>query len=155
LSNSPIYQSRFDTLKCCVLVPTYNNEKSLASVLQDLLLYTNNIVVVNDGSTDNTKEILSNFSNLNIFHFENNSGKGAALDHGFQKAEELGYEYAITIDSDGQHYPDDLQVFLDELEAKNPQDPEILLVGDRNMGRMGSREKALPGINFPIFGTWL
>ncbi|MCM4158831.1 DUF2062 domain-containing protein [Antarcticibacterium flavum] len=151
MSNSPIYQSRFDTHKCCVLVPTYNNEKSLASVLQDLQLYTSNIVVVNDGSTDTTKEILTNFSHLEIFHFEKNSGKGAALDHGFQKAEELGYEYAITIDSDGQHYPDDLEVFLDELEAKAPQDPELLLVGDRNMGRDGIPGKSTTGNKFSNF----
>ena len=151
MNQTPVFQSRFDALRCCVLVPTYNNEKALEGVLQELLLYTTNIVVVNDGSTDRTREILSNFSHLNIFHFDNNSGKGAALNHGFQKAEDLGYEYAITIDSDGQHYPDDLQVFLEELEAKGPKDPELLLVGDRNMGRDGIPGKSTTGNKFSNF----
>ncbi len=151
MSNKPIYQSRFEALNCCVLVPTYNNEKSLPVVLQDLQLYTNNIVVVNDGSTDSTRQILNNFSHLAIHHFPKNRGKGAALDHGFLLAEDLGYEYAITIDSDGQHYPDDLEVFLLELENKTVNDPEILLVGDRNMGQDGIPGNSTLGNKFSSF----
>ncbi|MDT0690207.1 DUF2062 domain-containing protein [Salegentibacter sp. F188] len=151
MSKSPIYQSRFNKFNCCVLVPTYNNAGSLASVLQDLLLYTDNIVLVNDGSTDATKEILKSFSNLEILHFEENKGKGVALKHGFKFAEDLGYEYAITIDSDGQHYPDDLDVFLSELESRQQGDPELLLVGDRNMGRDGIPGKSSTGNKFSNF----
>jgi len=151
LSHSPIYQSRFEKLNCCILVPTYNNQKSLASVLQDLQLYSSNIVVVNDGSTDETFEILKNFSHLDIHHFAQNRGKGAALDHGFKMAQDLGYEYAITIDSDGQHYPDDLEIFLNELENKEENSPEILLVGDRNMGRDGIPGKSSMGNKFSNF----
>lgn len=151
MSNSPIYQSRFEKLNCCILVPTYNNQKSLASVLQDLQLYSSNIVVVNDGSTDETFEILKNFSHLDIHHFPQNRGKGAALDHGFKMAQDLGYEYAITIDSDGQHYPDDLEIFLNELENREENSPELLLVGDRNMGRDGIPGKSSLGNKFSNF----
>ncbi|QED36985.1 DUF2062 domain-containing protein [Antarcticibacterium arcticum] len=151
MSHSPIYQSRFEKLNCCILVPTYNNQKSLASVLQDLQLYSSNIVVVNDGSTDETFEILKNFSHLDIHHFPQNRGKGAALDHGFKMAGELGYDYAITIDSDGQHYPDDLDIFLNELENRDENSPEILLVGDRNMGRDGIPGKSSLGNKFSNF----
>lgn len=151
MSSSPIYQSRFEALNCCILIPTYNNARSLPSVLQDLQLYTDRIVIVNDGSTDSTKEILSNFSHLQIHHFPENRGKGAALDHGFTLAAELGYDYAVTIDSDGQHYPDDLEVFLNELEAKGQEDPELLLVGDRNMGRDGIPGKSSMGNKFSNF----
>ncbi len=151
MNNSPIYQSRFESLNCCILVPTYNNQKSLPSVLQDLQLYTKNIVVVNDGSTDSTRAILENFTHLEIKHFPENRGKGAALDYGFKVAADLGYDYAITIDSDGQHYPDDLGVFLNELEEKKADDPEILLVGDRNMGRDGIPGKSSLGNKFSSF----
>jgi len=150
LSQKPIYQSRFEALNCCILVPTYNNEKTLGSVLQDLLLYTSNLVVINDGSTDATTEILKNFSEINIHHFSENKGKGEALKKGFKLAEGLGYEYAITIDSDGQHYPDDLDVFLSQLENKKP-DTEILLVGDRNMGQDGIPGKSSTGNKFSNF----
>jgi glycosyltransferase involved in cell wall biosynthesis len=107
--------------------------------------------VVNDGSTDATKDILNSFSNLHIFHFERNRGKGVALNRGFEFAEDLGYDYAITIDSDGQHYPDDLDVFLTEMESRKPGDPELLLVGDRNMGRDGIPGKSSTGNKFSNF----
>ncbi|MFD1095969.1 DUF2062 domain-containing protein [Salegentibacter chungangensis] len=151
MSNSPIYQSRFDRLKCCILVPTYNNAGSLASVLQDLLFYTSNLIVVNDGSTDDTLDILKSFPQLLVHHLEKNSGKGVALNTGFKIAEKEGYDYAISIDSDGQHYPDDLDVFLSELEGKAPEDKELLLVGDRNMGRDGIPGKSSTGNKFSNF----
>ena len=151
MSNSPIYQSRFENLNCCILVPTYNNQKSLASVLQDLQLYTSNILVVNDGSTDDTSQILENFTHLDLHHFPENRGKGAALDHGFKMALDLGYDYAITIDSDGQHYPDDLEIFLTELENRDENAPELLLVGDRNMGQDGIPGKSSLGNKFSNF----
>ncbi len=151
MSNSPIYQSRFEKLNCCVLVPTYNNQKSLPGALQDLQLYTSSILVVNDGSTDDTSQILQDFSHLDIHHFPENRGKGAALDHGFKMARDLGYDYAITIDSDGQHYPDDLEIFLNELENRDENAPELLLVGDRNMGQDGIPGKSSLGNKFSNF----
>ncbi|HSJ12130.1 MAG TPA: DUF2062 domain-containing protein [Gillisia sp.] len=151
MSTSPIYQSRFENLNCCILVPTYNNQKSLASVLQDLQLYTSSILVVNDGSTDDTSQILENFTHLDLHHFPENRGKGAALDHGFKMALDLGYDYAITIDSDGQHYPDDLEIFLTELENRDENAPELLLVGDRNMGQDGIPGKSSLGNKFSNF----
>lgn len=131
-------------------MPTFNNEGALASVIQDLLLYSNNLIIVNDGSTDGTKAILQNYPQLEILHFPENKGKGEALNQGFKLAEKLGYEYAITIDSDGQHYPDDLEVFLTELENKTAG-TEILLVGDRNMGRDGIPGKSSLGNKFSNF----
>lgn len=114
------------------------------------MLYTSNLVVINDGSTDSTPQILQEFSKVKIHHFQENQGKGEALKHGFRIAEELGYEYAVTIDSDGQHYPDDLDIFLSELENKKP-DTEILLVGDRNMTQDGIPGKSTLGNKFSNF----
>jgi len=151
LSTSPKYQSRFNALQCCVVIPTYNNEKSLASVIQDVLVYTNNIIIVNDGSVDDTVNILSQFSHLTIFNNPVNKGKGTALKKGFDLAVASGYKYAITIDSDGQHYADDLDVFLTELERKGENDRELLLVGDRNMGQTGIPMKSSTGNKFSNF----
>ncbi len=132
-------------------MPTYNNAGTLPTVIQDLLLYTQNLVIINDGSTDDTSKILDMFPGLELIHFEKNQGKGEALKQGFKLAEELGYEYAITIDSDGQHYPDDLDIFLSELEEKTATDPEILLVGDRNMNQDGIPGKSTTGNKFSNF----
>lgn len=119
-------------------------------MLEDLKLYTRNLVVINDGSTDATREILSGFSELTIDHFSENRGKGEALKYGFKRAEELGFHYAVTIDSDGQHYPDDLEIFLTALEDKKPG-AELLLVGDRNMGQKGVPGKSSLGNKFSNF----
>lgn len=126
-----IYQEKFDRWKCCVIIPTYNNQNTLARVIRDVQRFTSNIILVNDGSTDKTIEILADFPELKQLHFQKNKGKGNALKAGFKAAGTLGYTFAITIDSDGQHFADDLLVFLDELEKHNGDD--ILLIGSRKM----------------------
>ncbi|TVZ27930.1 glycosyltransferase involved in cell wall biosynthesis [Gillisia sp. Hel_I_86] len=151
MSAAPIFQSRFDALQCCVVIPTYNNERTLAAVIRGVLVYTNNIIIVNDGSVDNTVSILKDFPQLTIFHQPANQGKGNALKKGLQLAENGGYKYAITLDSDGQHYADDLDVFLTELEKKGRNEKEILLVGDRNMGQDGIPGKSSMGNKFSNF----
>ncbi len=122
----------FIRLECCVIIPTYNNQNTLARVIDGVLEYTNDILLINDGSTDNTPQILSNYQGLEIITFQENKGKGEALKAGFKKANSLGYKYAITIDSDGQHYPNDFPVFLSELEKQDKKEP-LLLIGSRKM----------------------
>ena len=92
LNTSGVYQNRFKALNCCVLVPTYNNERTLASVVEGLMVYTNQIIVLNDGSTDNTREILQHFTQIEVRNFQKNRGKGKVLKKGFKIAEELGYD---------------------------------------------------------------
>ncbi|MBT8296074.1 MAG: glycosyltransferase family 2 protein, partial [Gramella sp.] len=147
----PVFQSRFEDLNCCVIVPTYNNAHSLDNFLTDLKLYTNKVIIINDGSTDATSKILKKHTEFHLKEHPENKGKGIALKTGFIYAGELGYMYAITIDSDGQHYPDDLDVFLTELESKKESDPELLLVGDRKMGRDGIPGKSSKGNRFSNF----
>jgi glycosyltransferase involved in cell wall biosynthesis len=119
----------FDRLKCCVIIPTYNNGGTLEKVIRGVLAHTKNVIIVNDGSTDSTAEILKGFENVEIISYEKNRGKGYALKTAFKKATEKGFEYAITIDSDGQHEPADLHVFTEQIE----KEPGILIVGSRNI----------------------
>jgi glycosyltransferase involved in cell wall biosynthesis len=116
-------------LKCVVLIPTYNNEKTLKQVIDAVRLYSPNVMVVNDGSTDSTADILSKEEGIHVVSYENNRGKGYALKTGLREAINLGYKYAITIDSDGQHYADDIPVFINEIK----ENPNSLLVGARNL----------------------
>ncbi|WP_238987224.1 DUF2062 domain-containing protein [Confluentibacter flavum] len=118
-------------LKCCVIIPTYNNHNTLSRVLDGILKYTEDIIVVNDGSTDATSLILSDYPNIEKIHKPNNTGKGTALKLGFKTAVSLGYDYAITLDTDGQHFPDDIPNFINELHDSNNK--KILIIGDRNM----------------------
>lgn len=123
-----VFQSFLD-MKVCVIIPTYNNGTTIASVIHDVLQYTHNIIVVNDGSTDGTEQSVSHIEHITIVAYKPNRGKGFALRRGFKKAIELGYEYAITIDADGQHFAKDLPAFITKLQ----QDGPTLIMGARNM----------------------
>ena len=127
---------RINQLQLCVVIPTYNNEKTLARVLNDVLNYTSSVIVVNDGSTDGTIQILNGFAGkIEVVSYSKNKGKGHALKCGFNRAEKLGYKSAITLDSDGQHCADNIRSFV-KLAGENPH---ALLVGQRVVeGRMPS-----------------
>ena len=132
----------------CVLIPTYNNAKTLARVIDGVLRYTSHIIIVNDGATDATPDILTRYPQLTIIHLPKNKGKGSALRIGFDKARDLGYDYALTIDSDGQHYPEDIPVFIATIEAESEP---TLLVGSRNMTQDGVPKKSSFGHKFSNF----
>jgi len=141
-----------EQLQCCVLIPTYNNHKTLRKVLNGVLEYTKNIIVINDGATDTTEEILEAYPQLEKLHLLVNKGKGNALKLGFKKAIELGYEFAITIDSDGQHFPEDVIVFLDALEKEPTKN--VLYIGSRNMDQDDVPGSSSFGNKFSNFWFW-
>jgi glycosyltransferase involved in cell wall biosynthesis len=147
----PVYESLFIKYNACVLVPTYNNAQVLGEVLRKLLHYTSRVLVVNDGSTDNTIQIINSLPEIQLISYPANKGKGFALRKGFKEAYELGYEYVITIDSDGQHYPEDLDKFLLQLE----QTPGALIVGARNMNQENVPGKSSFGNRFSNFWYWV
>lgn len=120
-------------LHCCIIIPTYNNDRTLAKVIQGVLSYTSHIIVVNDGSTDNTLSILSTFPQIMVIPIEINSGKGLALRKGFAFAIVKGFRYAITIDSDGQHFVEDIPSFIEMIE----RNPDAMIVGARDMTQDG------------------
>lgn len=127
----PLYQlqSRFETLKALVLIPSYNNAPKLKGVLEDVLSFTHSVLVVNDGSSDETAQILEQYSQIEVLHHQQNQGKGVALKTGIDWALENGYDYLISIDSDGQHLAKDLVSFLDKIE----EEPGAMIIGARNM----------------------
>lgn len=129
MSNSATWQADFEKYKICVLIPTYNNAGSIGQVIKDISGYTTNILVVNDGSTDETADIISSFPFVKLLSYAPNRGKGWALRQGFKFALNSGFEYAITIDSDGQHYPDDLPSFVNDLKENG----DAIIIGARNM----------------------
>lgn len=111
----------------CVIIPTYNNVSTLFQVITEVLQYTPNVIVVNDGSTDDTAKQLQTQPSIKVISYARNRGKGYALKQGFRKAIEDGFRYAITIDSDGQHLVKDIVRFVEMIE----QHPDAFLVGSR------------------------
>lgn len=135
-----------DTL---ILVPTYNNAGTLKNVLQRCLEQGLPVLVVDDGSTDDTGRILkeipgqAGYDGLIVVTHPVNQGKGRALKTGFQEALKRGYSYVITIDSDGQHFPEDIPVLLAQKGEKT------LVVGSRSqMGANGGGSFANRFSNF-------
>lgn len=151
--NPKLLSEKINNLKCCVIIPTYNNHTSLQTTIEGVLKLTNNLIVVNDGSTDSTAHILKSFQKVEQIHIPENKGKGNALRQGFDLAYKLGYDYAITIDSDGQHFPEDIPVFIEALEASERKD--LLLIGSRNMSQEGVPKKSSFGNKFSNFWFWV
>jgi 3-hydroxymyristoyl/3-hydroxydecanoyl-(acyl carrier protein) dehydratase len=124
----PTLQTRMEQLRLCVIIPTYNNGETLTGVLHQTLQYTRSVIVVNDGATDRTASELKRFAEkIDIISHTPNKGKGYALKRGFDRAEELGYEAAITLDSDGQHNAADIEAFVRQAKIH----PGCLLAGQR------------------------
>ena len=140
----------FSDANICIIIPTYNNATTIEQVVVDIVKYTDNVIVVNDGSTDNTKSILAKFDNIDIVDYTDNVGKGWAIRKGFEKALALGFDYAITIDSDGQHYADDIPVFIEKLK----QNPDSLIIGSRNISADGMPSKNTFANKFSNFWYW-
>ena len=111
----------------CVIVPTYNNMGTVRDVVERCKRQCDDVIVVNDGCTDSTAEILASIDGITVVTLDKNSGKGAALKRGFLKAREFGFAYAITIDADGQHFPEDIAQLLEA----NIKHPGALIVGER------------------------
>ncbi|MBS1598047.1 MAG: DUF2062 domain-containing protein [Bacteroidetes bacterium] len=147
MNQSAILQAKFSALQTCVIIPTFNNAGTLKQVIADVSAYTTNIIVVNDGSTDGTKNILQTFPFIQAVQYEKNVGKGWAIRQGFAKATELGYHFAITIDSDGQHFAKDLTSFIQKLETTK----DAIVIGARNMDQSSVPGKSSFGNKFSNF----
>ncbi|MEQ8304680.1 MAG: DUF2062 domain-containing protein [Cyclobacteriaceae bacterium] len=143
-------QYKFKQLKVGVLIPTYNNSTSLGGVIDNVLRFTDQIIIVNDGSKDTTADVLKNYPTVDIIQYKQNTGKGWALRQGFDRARKLGYDHVITLDSDGQHDPADLPKFLLELEQNNGE----LIMGARNMEQAGVPSQSSFGNKFSNFWFW-
>ena len=113
----------------CAVIPTFNNAATVADVVGQTLLLCADVIVVNDGSTDGTGQILAGMEGITLVNMTNNQGKGTALKEGFRQALRMGFSYAITLDADGQHYPDDIPLFLEA----NKEHPGALIIGSRQM----------------------
>lgn len=147
MTGSASTRDKFTTLGACVIIPTYNNATTLAGVIEDVALYTDHIIVVNDGSTDTTAAIVQQYPFVQLISYMPNRGKGWALRQAIRYAAGKGYRYGITIDSDGQHFAKDLPLFIDKIAAE----PDSFVIGARNMGQASVPGKSSFGYKFSNF----
>lgn len=102
-------------LKVALLIPIYNEEKRISSLIESLPYPRKDIIIVDDGSIDNTSKVIENMGVVLLRH-SRNYGKGYAHRTGFKYAVEHGYDYVITLDGDGQHNPQEIPKFIQKIE---------------------------------------
>lgn len=141
-------RSRMRRRGICVIVPTYNNAGTIRDVIERCKAQCHDVIVVNDGCTDGTAGILSAIEGITVVTLPRNSGKGNALRQGFRKAMAMGFAYAVTIDADGQHFPEDIPLML----RANVSNAGAIIVGERkdldSMERSGGSRFANAFSNF-------
>ena len=102
-------------MKVLTAIPVYNEERHLEEVLQEVRRYSPEILVINDGSTDRTGQILAQEHDLKVITHGTNRGYGAALVSAFDYAVRHEYDVLVTMDCDGQHEPSRIPVLLEAI----------------------------------------
>ncbi len=93
-------------------LPVYNEVNHVTPVLDEVLRYSAEVLVVDDGSTDGTSELLRRRGDIHLLSHEKNRGYGAALHSAFEYTLEQGFDLLVTIDCDGQHSPQRIPAFV-------------------------------------------
>ena len=117
-----------------ILVPVYNEQEVLKEFFLNLkeIRPNDTIIVIDDGSSDNSASLLREIGGIYLLTHDINMGQGASLQTGIKFARKLGFKYAVTIDSDGQHDPKEIELF--ERTIKNSGCDIVL--GSRFLGNV-------------------
>ena len=137
-------------LRYAIIIPVFNHGRQVREVVKKVLRFGHPVIVVDDGSTDSTPRILASLSGLIVIRHKENMGKGAALLTGFAEASRLA-DWAITIDADGQHDPEDIPSLIKAI----PDGQRPLVIGKRS----GMEQENVPwtslwGRRFSNFWVW-
>lgn len=132
------HEDRLPGVRLVVVIPTYNNAGTLCGVVRAVQTQGLPVLLVNDGSTDGTEDLLAELHVEELISYRRNRGKGYALNRAFGLAVERGYTHALTFDADGQHHVEDLQ----ELFRAAVAHPAALILGSRDL-----RDEGMPARN--------
>jgi len=138
-------------MKICVIIPVYNSGNLIIDVINSVMQYTKNLIVVNDGSTDGTLDAICHCGldpqSPNVVSYEKNHGKGYALKQAFKRALELGFTHGLTMDADGQHLASNLEI-MTKLAEDNPN---ALIIGARKFDNPNMPQGSRFANNFSNF----
>ena len=139
-------------MKTAVIIPVYNHASRIKEVVRKSLQLDLPVFVIDDGSTDNTSDILAGLEGITIIRHPVNLGKGAAIISGFTAAVQQHFDWALTIDGDGQHQPGDAKTLL-RAAAGNGR---VIVVGARQ-GMAGANVPWTSrfGRGFSNFWVWV
>jgi glycosyltransferase involved in cell wall biosynthesis len=137
-------------LRCAIVIPAYNHGAQVRRVIEKCLQFGAPVVVVDDGSTDSTPDVLASLSNITVIRHEKNQGKGASLLTGFAAVLSFA-DWAVTVDADGQHDPEDIL----SLALAVPAGQRPLVIGKReNMEHKDVPWTSRWGRRFGNFWVW-
>ncbi len=114
------------TPKVIIVIPAYNEAATIGDVIERCLQVDGEVIVIDDGSTDDTAAIVRRYP-VELLRNEANAGKAASLARGLRRAVELGADIVATMDGDGQHRPEDLALLL----ACARDNPGAIVIGSR------------------------
>ena len=114
------------TQQYAVVIPAYDEEATIYAVAQESLKHLKPVIVVDDGSTDQTANVLKDLP-VTVLRNNTNCGKAASLWKGFQYAKQLGFAAVVTLDGDGQHSPADIPRLIAQAELT----PHRIIIGAR------------------------
>ncbi len=131
----------------CILIPAYNEQSHIGRLIDDVKKYAKDILVVDDGSSDGTLDIIKK-AGVEYIEHKTNKGKGASLSDGYRYAIEKNYDYVLVMDGDGQHSPSDIPAFLKNAEQTS---------ADIILGNRMESTKNMPWLRFFTnrFMSWL
>jgi glycosyltransferase involved in cell wall biosynthesis len=118
-------------MKIIAVIPAYNEGKRVGNVVMDAKKYVDTVIVVDDGSTDDTKKYAEKAGAIVLSHIEN-CGAGAATMTGIDAARELGAQIIVTLDADEQHSSDDIPALLEPIKANKADIVFANRFGQRN-----------------------
>jgi len=118
-------------MKICIIIPSHNESNTIAGLIHQVHSLKLGLVVIDDGSTDNTA-VIAEKNGAVVIRNPLNLGKGASLIRGFEYCLKNNFDAAITMDGDGQHLPEDIPDFISLAEKKE----EVgLIIGNRMFNR--------------------
>ncbi len=144
--SAKIEQQTEQDVRILIVIPTFNNAATLRDITEWAQQTGPDVLVVDDGSTDGTEDVLNQMVVTHIRH-EQNMGKGAAILSGARWAKAQGYSHLITIDADGQHDPADIPAFAEAVI----QHPLSIIVGVRDFDGTDTPDSSVFGRKFSNF----
>ncbi|MBU1090762.1 MAG: glycosyltransferase family 2 protein [Candidatus Omnitrophica bacterium] len=113
-------------MKTCIVIPAYNEARTIGEVIKRIRNLNLDLIIVDDGSLDNTSEV-AKIAGATVIKNTSNEGKGSSLIKGFSYALKNNFDAVISMDADGQHHADDISNFID-LAKKSDSG---ILIGNR------------------------
>ena len=139
-------------MNCTVVIPVFNNERTVLQVALAARRLHPHVLVVDDGSTrlPNDFDNILKANDIRLIRHQQNCGKGVALQTALKDLHERHADYMITLDADGQHSPDDIPAFIDLLE-KEGQNRDLLVIGVRDFNAPNVPDSSKFGRKFSNF----